>query len=262
MAQVSESTTSLQEAARALQSQSPRQNEPAPADSRETAENGRSDRQAQTEENNAASQTRQTEDRVVISREAVTENRATRADTGARNVDNLRPPSEQRSNERGASQRLTDQAEVTSSGTRINEGQGDPIQLETTPGNNTPEVNTQRNRSENIEPGEEVKVSGNQNTETPLREFQNENETLVEPRKLSKSAEEIEGPREKAEAAKQTVFEIPSQRIIEEVEPSSNTQNARTANINVREDQPESDRQSPSPSSVQTETGQNVDDLI
>jgi hypothetical protein len=124
MAQVSESTTSLQEAARALQSQSPSQNQPAPQDRGETAENGRSDRLAQTEENNAASQARQTEDRVVISREAVTENRATRADTGARNVDNLQAPSEQRANERGAAQRLTDQSEVAPSGTQINEGPG------------------------------------------------------------------------------------------------------------------------------------------
>jgi hypothetical protein len=131
-------------------------------------------------------------------------------------------------------------------------------------------VNTQRDRIETIEPGEEVKVSeqsrndvsGDQSADTPLGQFRNGNDTLIEPRRLSKSAEEVEGPREKADAAKQTIFEIPSQRIIEEVEPSSNQQSARTANINAREDPTVSDRQSPSPSSVQTETGQNVDDLI
>lgn len=261
MAQVSDSTSSIQEAIGALQSKGPRSNKPV-----EDAENGRSDRLDQRKESNNGRQARQTEDRVLISPEAQNQTRESQVVEGTRNGDNLQPPSEQRASERGASQRLTDQNGTNTPGTRNYEGGGDQVQAQSIPPNNTQEINAQRTRTESREEAatrDQItsEARSNQSSEVPLRDLQNKDETLIEPKKLSKSAEEIEGPRERAEAAKETVFDIPSQRIIQEVEPSF-TQTARTANINVRDDQTESDRQPPSPTSVQTETGQNVDDLI
>lgn len=256
MAQVSESTTGIQEAVRSLQSQNPRQYDQ--ADSGETAENGRSDRIDTQKANDSSGQTQQTQDRVQISTEAQSQTREIRVQEGARNIDNLRPPSEQRANERGASQRLTDQNEVNPSGTRNNEGGEVRTQSETPAGNSAQETNAERGRTE---PRQEVEVRDNQNLEAPVRESSNKDETFIEPRKLSKSAEEIEGPRERAESAKETVFDIPTQRIIEKVEPGETGQ-AKFASDNARSEQAGSTRQPPSPSSVQTETGQNVDDLI
>ena len=78
---------------------------------------------------------------------------------------------------------------------------------------------------------------------------------------MSESVKEIEGQRERAADAKETVFETPSQRIIQK-DDSSQSQPTRSAENNARNEETESNQQSPSPSSVQTETGQNVDDLI
>ncbi len=266
MAQVSESTNNIQEAVRSYSSPGPRQNEQVPPDTGEAAENGRSDRIDQQKVNDSASTAEPTPDRVQLSREAQSQTRETRVEEGARNVDNLRPPSEQRANERGASQRLNDQNEVNTPGTRNYEGGVDRTQPEAPSGNGAQEVNVERRRTESRQEAEvrdqtKTQARNNQNSEAQVRESSNEDETLVEPRKLSKSAEEIEGPRERAEAAKETVFEIPSQRIIEEVEPGETGQ-AKFANDNVRSDEAGSTRQPPSPSSVQTETGQNVDNLI
>ena len=235
MAQVSESNTSLQEAARSLQSQSPRKTEQVTQD-REKAS-----------ENNSRSQTRQTEDRVVISREAQTENSATRTD------------------ERGAAQRLND----SNKRTRDDEGSGDRVQLENTQGNNIQETSTQRNRSESREATEvrnpiENEASRNKNAEVQLREFQNQdkNELEIGPKRVSQSIEEIKGQRERADKAQEVVFETPSQKVIQKDEPGGAEQAARLANNNARSAQAGGDSQPSSPTSVQTETGQNIDDLI
>jgi hypothetical protein len=264
MAQVSESTTGIQEAVRSLQSQNPRQYDQ--ADSGETAENGRSDRIDTQKANDSAGQAQKTQDRVQLSPEAQNQTRENRVDEGARNIDNLRPPSEQRANERGASQRLTDQNEINSSGALNFEGGVDRTQSDAPSGNSAQEVNVERSRTDSREAAQtsdQIKTQARdyQNSEASVRESSNKDETFIESRKLSKSAEEIEGPRERAEAAKETVFDIPSQRIIEEVEPGETGQ-AKFASDNARSEQAGSTRQPPSPSSVQTETGQNVDDLI
>ena len=235
MAQVSESNTSLQEAARSLQSQSPRKTEQVTQD-REKAS-----------ENNSRSQTRQTEDRVVISREAQTENSPTRTD------------------EQGAAQRLND----SNKRTRDDEGSGDRVQLENTQGNNIQETSTQRNRSESREATEvrnpiENEASRNKNAEVQLREFQNQdkNELEIGPKRVSQSIEEIKGQRERADKAQEVVFETPSQKVIQKDEPGGAEQAARLANNNARSAQAGGDSQPSSPTSVQTETGQNIDDLI
>lgn len=239
MAQVSESTPSLQEAARSLQSQSSRQNEQVTQDREEASTS------------NSRSQARQTEDRVVISREAQTENSATRTE------------------ERGAAQRLNDSNKTTLSRTRDYEGQGDRVQTESTRGNNIQETSTQRNRSESREATEvrdliKSEASRNKNAEVQLREFQNQdkNELRIGPKKVSQSIDEIKGQREKSDKAQEVVFETPSQRIIQKNEPGGAEQAARLANNNARSAQAEGSSQPPSPTSVQTETGQNVDDLI
>jgi hypothetical protein len=268
MAQVSDSTTSLQETIGALQSKSPRQNQPVSPDSGETAENGRSNRLDTQKESNNTRQARQTEDRVQISSEAQQQTRESRVEEGARNVDNLRPPSEQRESERGAAQRLSDQNQTPPSGTRSNEGGGNQVQPESPSGNGGQEANAQRNRTESREQAQvrdQIKEDAADRTksETRLREFQTKDEIQIEPQKVSQSVEEIAGQRERAEAAKETVFETPSQRIIQEEAPAdSGSEQTRSAENNARSDQARSNRQPPSPTSVQTETGQNVDDLI
>jgi len=257
MPHVSESTTSLREAIGPAQSQSPGQNQRVSPDGGEAAENGRSKRLDQSKESTDARQVRQTEDRVLISREAQEQTRDSRVDEGKKNVDNQRPQSEQRTNERGAAQKLNDQNEVSSSGVRNSES---------TSGNNGQEVNVERNRSDSREAAEtsdqiKKEAADRKNPETRLREFQNKDEIRIEPKNVSKSIEEVEGSRKRAEAAQETVFETPSQRVIQEVKPGE-TDRARSATSNVRADQSGSNRQPPSPASVQTETGQNVDDLI
>ncbi len=104
----------------------------------------------------------------------------------------------------------------------------------------------------------------NKNAEVQLRKFQNQdtNEVRIDPRKVSESVEAVQQQREQSAKAKETVFEAPSQRIIKE-DGSSETRQARSAENNVRNNEgTESNRPTSSPSSVQTETGQNVDDLI
>jgi hypothetical protein len=104
----------------------------------------------------------------------------------------------------------------------------------------------------------------NKNAEVQLRKFQNQNtsEVRIDPRKVSESVEEVQQQREQSAKARETVFEAPSQRIIEEG-GSSETSQARSAENNVRSNEgTESNRPAQSPSSVQTETGQNVDDVI
>ncbi len=266
MAQVSDSTAGLQEALGSLQSQSPRQKQPVSPDSGETAENGRSNRLDTQNENTDTRQARQTQDRVQISSAAQEQTRESRVEEGARNVDNLRPPSEQRANERGAAQRLTDQNEVTPQGTRNNEGGSDRVRPEETPGNNAQEVNTERNRTESREQAEvrdqiKKEAADQKNSETRLREFQNKDEIRIEPQRVSQSVDEIAGQRERAEAARETTFETPSQRIIQKEEPSGSDP-SQSAGNKVPNDPAESNRQPPNPASVQTETGQNVDNLI
>ncbi len=238
MAQVSESTTSLQEAARSLQSQSPRQNE-------EVTQN-----REKARESNSQSEARQTEDRVVISREARTGNSTARTE------------------ERGAAQRLNDLDKTAVSGTRDDEGSSDRARLENTSGNNIQETSTQRNRTESRDATEvrdliKSEARRNKNSEVQLREFQNQdkNEIQIGPKKVSQSIEEIKGQRERSEASREVVFETPSQKIIQEVAPAKAEQ-VRSQDKIARSDQTASNSQPSSPSSVQTETGQNVDDLI
>jgi len=239
MAQISETTTSLQEAARSLQSQGPRQNEQG------------TQARGETEKSNSRSQARQTEDRVVISREALAENSAARTE------------------ERGAAQRLKDLDKTTLSGTRDDEGSSDRVQTESTPGNNIQETNTQRNRTESRDATEvrdliKSDARKNKNAEVQLREFQNQDKTelRIGPKKVSQSVDEIKGQRERSDKAQEVVFKTPSQRIIQKNESGGTEQAARLANNNARSAQAGSDNQPPSPTSVQTKTGQNVDDLI
>ncbi len=264
MAEVSDSSSSIQQAIGSLQSRSPRQNQQ--VEGKEAAENGRSNRLDQQKESNEAQQVRQTEDRVLISRETQEPNRESRVDEGKRNVDNLRPPTEQRANERGAAQKLSDQNEGNSPGTLNNEGGGNRIQAEDSPGIPGQEVNAERNRAESREEAEirdqiKKEAADRKSPEIQLREFQNKDEIRIEPKNVAKSVEEVEGQRERAETARESVFETPSQRIIQEEAPGS-TERVRSAENNARADQTGSDRQPPSPASVQTETGQNIDDLI
>jgi hypothetical protein len=266
MAQVSDSTASLQEALGSLQNRGPSQNQQAPPEGGDAAENGRSNRLAEQKESNDAQQVRQTEDRILLSREAQEQNREGRVDEGKRNVDNLRPPSEQRTNERGAAQRLNDLNDVNARGVPNNEGGVDRIQSEGNPGSAEAEVNAEKNRTESRVQAESrdqlrKEAADRTNAEVQLREFQNKDEVRIEPKKVSQSVEEINYQRERADAAKETVLETPSQRIIQE-EPSGSSQPARSADNKTRSDSSASDRQPPSPASVQTETGQNVDDLI
>ncbi|VAX28273.1 hypothetical protein MNBD_NITROSPINAE05-591 [hydrothermal vent metagenome] len=128
--------------------------------------------------------------------------------------------------------------------------------------------NTQRNRTEtqgNAEVNSRIKEAAreNNNAEAQLRKFQdqNNNKVRIEPRKVSESVDEIKGQRERAASAKETVFETPSQRIIQE-DDSAQTRPARSSENNARTEGAESNRQTPSPASVQTQTGQNVDDVI
>ena len=265
MAQVSDSTSGIQEAIRASQARSPRQNQQ--VDSKEAAENGRSNRLDQQKESNEAQQVRQTEDRVLISRETQEPNRESRVENGSRNVDNLRPPTEQRANERGAAQRLNDQNEVNAPGERNYEGGANRIKAEGSPSNTGQEVNSERNRTaarEEAEVRDRIKkeASDNKNAEVQLREFQNKDEIRIEPKNVAKSVEEVEGQRERAEAAQEPVFETPSQKIIQNEAPAGGAERVRSAESDARADQTGSNRQPPNPTSVQTETGQNIDDLI
>ena len=199
MAQVSESTNSLQETLRSLQSQNPNQNEQAAQD-REL-----------TSQSNSQNQARQTTDRVVISREAQTENSLS---------------------------------------------------------NNIQETNTQRNRSESREASEvrdlaKNEASRNKNAEVQLREFQNQDKTelKVGPKQVSQSVDEIKVQRARAQKAREVVFEAPSQKIIQEVEPGQSEQ-ARSQDKIVVSVRTTSEAQPASPASVQTGTGQNIDDVI
>ena len=265
MAQVSDPSSNIQQAIGSLQSRNPRQNQQ--VEGKEAAEKGRSNRLDQQKESNEAQQVRQTEDRVLISRETQEPNRETRVDQGKRNVDNLRPPTEQRVNERGAAQRLNDRNEVNSLETRNNEGGVQQTQPEDSPGNTGQEVNAERNRTVSREEAEirdqiRKEAADRKSPEIQLREFQNKDEIRIEPKNVAKSVEEVEGQRERAETARESVFETPSQRIIQEEAPAGGTERVRSAENNARADQTGSDRQPPSPTSVQTETGQNIDDLI
>jgi hypothetical protein len=133
---------------------------------------------------------------------------------------------------------------------------------------NAPSGNSQSSRTEaqgNTEVNSRIKETAreNKNAEAQLRKFQdqNDNKVRIEPRKVSESVEEVKGQREKAASAKETIFETPSQRVIQE-DGSSQTRQARSSENNVRSGGAESSQKAPSQASVQTETGQNVDDVI
>jgi len=261
MAQVSDSTSGIPEAIRASQSRSSRQNQQ--IEGKKAAEKSRSYRVDQQKKSDEAQQVRQTEDKVLISRETQEPTRESRVDEGKRNVDNLRPQTEQRTNERGAAQKLNDQ---NSPGVRSYEGGNERIQLENSPGITGQDVKAERNRTESREAAETTdpfkkEAADRKSAEVQLREFQNKDEIKIEPKNVTKAVEEVEYSRERAKAARETVFETPSQRIIQE-EASASTEGIRLEKNNARADQAQSDQQPPNPTSVQTETGQNVDDLI
>lgn len=135
----------------------------------------------------------------------------------------------------------------------------------------SPEAKTETKEARKPEGQEQIETNSrikeeareNKNAEVQLRKFQNQNtdEVRIDPRKVSESVEEVQQQREQSAKAKETVFEAPSQRIIKE-DGSSVTRQARSAENNVRTGGAENSQQTPSPSSVQTETGQNVDDVI
>ena len=265
MAQVSDSTSGIQQAIRASQSQSPRRNQQ--VDSKESAENGRSNRLDQQKESNEAQQTRQTEDKVLISRETQEPTRESRVENGSRNVDNLRPPTEQREDERGAAQKLNDQNEVDSPRGQNSEGRTNRIEAENSASNTGQEANAERSRTESREEAQtrdqiREEAADRKSSETRTREFQNKDEIRLEPQSASNSNEATGSNQGSADAARPNGVEAPSQRIIQEESPSGGTEQVRSADNNARADQAESNRQSPNPTSVQTQTGQNIDDLI
>ena len=257
MAQVSDSTASPQEALGSPQSRNPIQNRQISPDSGKTAENGRTNRLAQLKESNDAQQVRQAEDRVLISREAQDQNRKSRVDEGTGNRDNPRPATEQRVNDLNS---------VDASGGRNNKQGIDRTQSQNITENNRQEVNAQRNRIESRKTSEtrdQIKKEAvdRKNPEVQLREFQNRDKIRIEPKKVAKSVEEVEFKREREKAARETLFETPSQRIIQKTPPST-TEQSLSAGNNVRNDRAGNNQQPPRPVSVQTETGQNVDNLI
>ena len=136
----------------------------------------------------------------------------------------------------------------------------------------SPEAKTDTKETRKLEGQEQLEVNSrikeeareNKNAEVQLRKFQNQNtnEVRIDPRKVSESVEEVQQQREQSAEAKETVFETPSQKIIQE-DGSSRPQQTRSSENNVRNnEQTDSTRPSSSPTSAQTETGQNVDDLI
>lgn len=105
----------------------------------------------------------------------------------------------------------------------------------------------------------EKQAADRKKPQVQLREFQTRDEIRIEPKIVTDSVEEIKGQREKAEAAREPALETPSQRIIQE---DNGSESARSSGNNVRDEQEGSGQQSRNPVSAQTETGQNVDDLI
>lgn len=258
MEHVSEPTASPANALGPLQTRGPRQNQKEDEDYSkstriETQDQGKDDRQV-----------RQKEDRVQISREAQDQGRESRVDEGKRNEDNLRPPKEQIENERGAAQKLSDLKNSNGRGERDYDESDVQVESEDpseTRNNRAEETRAQSSETEKTSNEIEKEASDRKNAEVQLREFQNKDEIRIEPKNVSKSVDEIEYQREKAEAAKEPVLEAPSQRIIQ-AETGTGSESARSARDSVKNDQEGSNKKTPNPVSVQTETGQNVDDLI
>ena len=249
MAQVSDPATSPQEGLSSLRTRDPGQNQ-------------RTETQQQGKE---AQEANQKEDRVQISREAQEQDRGSRVEEGKRNVDNLRPQSEQIENERGAAQKLRDQESNSAQANR--EFEQSSVQAESQSARNSRSEQTEASRESQAQTARaaeenpdvvEQQAADNKNAEVQLREFQTKDEVRIEPKIVAESVDEIKVQREKAEAAKEPALEAPSQRIIQD-DSSTRPESARSGGENEQEG---SNRQPPSPASAQTETGQNIDDLI
>ncbi|GJL77137.1 MAG: hypothetical protein NPINA01_01260 [Nitrospinaceae bacterium] len=205
---------------------------------------------------------RPNEDQVRLSREARDQNRESRADEGSRNENNLRPQRERIDNERGAAQKFRDLEDTNARGVRGLDEAAPPVESENPGNNRTQEIGEARaqiREAEEPRTNLEQHAADSKNAEVQLREFQTKDEIRVEPKIVSEAVEEIEGQRAKAEAAKEPALEPPSQRI----DPNDPAlQSERSAAIKEQNDPEGSRKDPPNPVSVQTETGQNVDDLI
>jgi hypothetical protein len=261
MAQVSESSASASDALSSLQT---RRSSPI---RKEAEENTGSKRVVTQEQAKEAQQVSREEDKVRISQEAQDSSRSSRVDAGTSYGESLRPEKEEIENERGSAQKLKDLQNSNARGVRDFDEAAVQVETEDPSGNSSNGVD--ENKSNRVKPGGaeenskiiEQQASDRKNPEVQLREFQTKNEVRIEPQVVSESVDEIEHQREKAEAAKEPALEPPSQRIIQS-DSSSGSESASSAGNNVSNEQEGSKKEPTNPVSAQTETGQNIDDLI
>jgi len=261
MVQVSELSASSSDAFGPLQT---RRSSPI---GKEAEENTGSKRVVTQEQAKAAQQVSKEEDKVRISQEAQDQGRGSRIDEGKRNVDNLRPEKEQIENERGSAQKLRDLKNSNARGVRDFDEAA--VQAKTEDPSRKSSNGVDESKSNGVQPSKaeenskiiEQQASDRKNPEVQLREFQTKDEVKIEPKIVAESVDEIEHQREKAEAAKEPALEAPSQRIIQS-DSSTGSESARSAENNVKKEQEGSSKKPPNPVSAQTETGQNIDNLI
>jgi hypothetical protein len=257
MAQVSDSSASSPEAFGSIQTRSPNP-------IRKLAEDNTGSKRVVTQEQaKEAQQASREEDKVQISREAQDQGRGNRVVEGERNADSLRPQPEQIENERGSAQKLRDLQNSNARGVRDfdeAENQVKPEEPSANRNNGAEQPSETQVSASGAEKNERIieqQASDRKSAEVQLRQFQTRNEVRIEPQIVAESVEEIEYQREKAEAAQEPALKPPSQKVLETV-----PQSERTEAIKEQVNQEGSRKEPPNPVSAQTETGQNVDDLI
>jgi len=262
MAQVSESSANSPANLGPLQTRGPVR--------READENSASGKVDSPKQDKSVQPASKEGDKVQLSREAQDPSRGSRVDEGKRNVDSLRPQSERIEDERGAAQKLNDLKNSNARGVRDVDESANQIETKPPSGNSSREADAaQKSREQAQEADDKQKIveqqaSDRKNPEVQLREFQTKDEIRIEPKIVSESVDEIKAQRDKAEAAKEPALEAPSQRIIQSESSTSSTgpERARSAESGVKNEQESSRKEPPNPVSAQTETGQNVDNLI
>lgn len=259
MAQVSESSASSSDALSSLQA---RRSSPI---RKEAEENTGSKRVVTQEQAKEAQQASREADKVQISQEAKDQGRGNRVEGGGRNEESLRPQSEQTQNERGSAQKLRDLQNSNARGGRDFDEAA--VEIEAEGPSDTRNNSAEQTRSNRVQPSGseenpriiEQQASERKNPEVQLREFQTKDEVRIEPQIVAESVDEIESQRAKSEAAKEPALEPPSQRI----DPANTGSESERSAAFKEQNAPEGSRQEPpSPVSAQTETGQNIDDLI
>ena len=261
MVQVSESSASSPDAFGPLQTRR------SSSIRKEAEENTGSKRVVTQAQAKAARQVAKEEDKVRISQEAQEQGRGSRIDEGKRNVDNLRPEKEQIENERGSAQKLRDLQNSNARGVRDSDEAAVQAKTEDSSGKSSNGID--ESKSNRVQPSGadknsriiEQQACDRKNPEVQLREFQTKDEVKIEPQIVAESVDEIEHKQEKAEAAKEPALEAPSQRIIQS-DASTWSESAKSTASSVKNDQEGSSKKPPSPVSAQTETWQNIDNLI